>query len=952
MRLIRTLIALAVTVFFGIATPLIHAQGVGNSASISGTVLDPVGAVVPKATVEIHNVVSGLDRSTTTDTAGNFSFVNVPYNPYHLTVNLAGFAPYSQDVEVRSSVTVSLKINLTLAGQVSNVTVEAAGGDLIETESTAHTDVDRDLFNTLPLESASSSLSSLVTLSAPGVAADSNGLFHGLGDHAENSFSIDGQPITDQQSKVFSNQVPVDAIESMTVIQGAPPAEYGGKTSLVIDVTTRSGQGVTTPHGSVTTSYGSFGTATTGFNLAYGGAQWGNFISATGLNTGRFLDPPEFLTMHDKGNEENVFDRVDLQASGADSIHLNLQYTRSWFQNPNTYDQQFHPCAVGVPAATPTSPVGCNAAGTFIVGPSGNPLGPTDQRSQIGTINVAPTWTHLFGSSAVLTLGGFVRRDHYNYYPSGDPYADFSPDLQSSTITQDRTLLNAGARASISYVKGIHNFKAGITFEHTFLTEDEHLGVVDPGYITSILTAPVPVTACAAVNDPTCSDALQFDLTNPATDPTGQLYHFHGHTDIKEIGLFVEDTISKGSWSFNLGIRGDIYRGISHATQAEPRLGIAYNIKPTNTVLRVSYARTLESPFNENLIIASEGCSFNGSTANYPVIAELVPLPGTSCSQGNAGPILPGFRNEFHAGLQQAFGKHLVIDAEYIWKYTHNAYDFGIVAATPITFPIMWNRAKIPGFTVRANVPTWHGFTGEVVMSSVAARFFLPQQAGVPVIGPATGVFRIDHDEKFNETTHVQYQPWKNGPWFGFNWRYDSGLVAGTVPCYAFTATCFNSTPAVDWTSAGLVGGNPNIPSGQVGLFNGITGLPLTADQAFQAGFTCNGQLISPNPLAPANGAASLSSCAKSAFGSLFTRPPAPGTEQDDKNPQRIQPRSLFDLAVGEDNLFHGDRYKWSVRVTVINVANKEALYNFLSTFSGTHYVTPRAVTGELGFHF
>src|SRR5271169_5589118 len=315
MKLIRNLVALAMFVFFVVATPLIHAQGVGNSASITGTVVDPVGAVVPKATVEIHNVVSGLDRSTTTDTSGNFSFVNVPYNPYHLTVNLAGFSPYSQDVDVRSSVTVNLKINLTIAGQVSNVTVEAAGGDLIETESTAHTDVDRDLFDTLPLESASSSLSSLVTLSAPGVAADSNGLFHGLGDHAENSFSIDGQPITDQQSKVFSNQVPVDAIESMEVIEGAPPAEYGGKTSLVIDVTTRSGQGVTTPHGSVTSSYGSFGTANVGFNLAYGGPKWGNFISADGLNTGRFLDPPEFVVMHDKGNEENVFDRVDFQVS-------------------------------------------------------------------------------------------------------------------------------------------------------------------------------------------------------------------------------------------------------------------------------------------------------------------------------------------------------------------------------------------------------------------------------------------------------------------------------------------------------------------------------------------------------------------------------------------------------------------------------------------------------------
>jgi len=928
MRFIRNFIVLAVFVFFVNASPLIHAQGVGNSASITGTVMDPAGAVVPKATVDLRNVVSGLSRSTTTDNGGNFSFVNVPYNPYHLSVDATGFSPYAQDVEVRSSVTLSVKINLTLAGQVSTMTVEAAGGDLIETESTAHTDVDRDLFNTLPLESASSSLSSLVTLSAPGVAADSNGLFHGLGDHAENSFSVDGQPITDQQSKVFSNQIPVDAIESMTVIQGAPPAEYGGKTSLVIDVTTRSGQGVTTPHGSVTSSYGTFGTATTGFNLAYGGTKWGNFVSATGLNTGRFLDPPEFVVMHDKGNEENLFDRLDFQVSGADSIHLNFQYTRSWFQNPNSFDQQYHSCAVGVPTTN------CDLTGTFIINPNtGKPLGPTDQRSQIKTFNIAPTWTHLFGSASVLTLGGFVRQDHYNYYPSGDPFADFSPDLQSATISQDRTLLNAGARASISYVKGIHNFKAGITVEHTFLTEDDLFGVVDPGYIASIVAS--PTSACAAVGDPTCSAALQYDLTNPTTDPTGQQYHFHGHTDIKEIGMFVEDTITKAGWSFNLGLREDIYRGISHATQAEPRLGIAYNIKPTNTVLRISYARTLESPFNENLIIASTGCSFTGSNANYPVIAELVPLVSTTCSQGNAGPIAPGFRNEFHAGFQQAFGKHLVIDAEYIWKYTHNAYDFGIVAATPITYPIMWDRSKIPGFTLRANVPTWHGFTAAVVMSSVAARFFLPQVAGVPVIGPAVGVFRIDHDEKFNETTHAQYQPWKTGPWFGFNWRYDSGLVAGATPCLAATATCAATTLA----------GN------QIGLSNAITGGLLTADQVYQGGFTCNGQLIAPNPLATAT-QNPLSPCAASAFGSIYIKVPAPNTENDDHNPQRIQARNLFDLSVGEDNLFRGDRYKWSARFTVINVANKEAIYNFLSTFSGTHYITPRTLTAELGFLF
>ena len=233
---------------------------------------------------------------------------------------------------------VTLSITLQVKGSSETVTVEGAGQDLLENTSTFHTDVDRGLFDKMPLESASSSVSSLVTLSSPGIAADSNGLFHGLGDHAENSFSVDGQPITDQQSKVFSNQIPLDSIESMEVISGAPPAEFGEKTSVVINVTTRSGQGMTTPKGSITTSYGSFGTADVGINLGYGGQKWGNFISASGLNSGRFLDPPEFAVFHDKGNEENIFDRVDFQLSKVDSVHVNLGFTRSWFQTPNAFD--------------------------------------------------------------------------------------------------------------------------------------------------------------------------------------------------------------------------------------------------------------------------------------------------------------------------------------------------------------------------------------------------------------------------------------------------------------------------------------------------------------------------------------------------------------------------------------------------------------------------------------
>src|SRR6267142_2978405 len=184
-------ISFALILFFA---PASWAQS-SNSGLIEGVVKDPTGAVVPGAKVEVSNPVSGFHRETSAGNVGEFRFANVPFASYHLVVTAPGFAPYVGDVNVRSSVPVSLPVGLTISSATS-VTVEATGVDLVENDPNFHTDIDRGLFDKIPLESQSSSVSSLVTLASPGVAADSNGLFHGLGDHAESSFSVDGQPIT------------------------------------------------------------------------------------------------------------------------------------------------------------------------------------------------------------------------------------------------------------------------------------------------------------------------------------------------------------------------------------------------------------------------------------------------------------------------------------------------------------------------------------------------------------------------------------------------------------------------------------------------------------------------------------------------------------------------------------------------------------------------------------
>ena len=280
-----------------------------NSGTISGTVTDPSGAVVANALVQLRNPVSGYQQEVSSDIAGTFHFRNIPQNTYRITVTASGFSTASRQVDVRGSVPMTINLSLELSSETTTVNVEASGA-MVETNPSTHTDTDSASFSKLPISDPSAGLSSIINYSTGGTASDANGFFHPLGDHSQVSFVIDGQPISDQQSKVFSTQLPPDAIQSMELITGAPNAQYGDKSSLVVNATTKSGLGQH-PFGSIESNWGSFGTWGENATLGFGGPKFGNFIAVNGLRTGRFLDTPEFLPIHDAGNNENIFDRFD-----------------------------------------------------------------------------------------------------------------------------------------------------------------------------------------------------------------------------------------------------------------------------------------------------------------------------------------------------------------------------------------------------------------------------------------------------------------------------------------------------------------------------------------------------------------------------------------------------------------------------------------------------------------
>jgi hypothetical protein len=828
----------------------------GTSISLSGTVVDPSGAALPQATVKLTFVSSGAERTAKTSPEGEFLFLQLSTGNYRLDVEAAGFAPATREVAYQGS-PIHLNISLATAALKTEVTVRAAESDPI---APAHVAITPEQIDRMPTESISSPFSSLITMTTPGAAADSNGSFHPLGDHAEASFIVDGQPITDQQSRTFSTQVSLNALQSVEVREGAPAADVGDKTSMVIVAQTRSGLDQRTPHGEINIARGSFDTSTANANLAFGTDRFGSFTALDALNSGRFLDTPEVVPLHANGNAENLIERLDYRLTDKTSLQLNMSVSRSWFQTPNTYDQQ----ALG-----------------------------QDQRQTVASFNVAPQFIHIFNPHSFSQTNLWARQDKIRYYPSDNIYSDTPAYLQ-----QARRLTNAGMRSEYSYSNGRHNLVTGVEFKHTFLAEEFATGLTDPTYNSPCLGvegAPSPNTTlrspsqCTGIgltpNTGFLPGLLPIDLTR-----WGQIYSFRGSADIKQEALFAQDSIKLGNFTLAAGLRFDEYNGLVANHGVQPRTGLVYHSPLLSTNFHANYSRIFITPYNENLIVASS--SGPGSISSSLSAAESAVL-----NTGN--------RNQFNTGLDIP-RRLFSIGAEYFWKFTYGAYDFDVLLNSPLTFPTQFRKSEIDGGLLHATLNPFHGLSGFFTASHVRSRLFGPEIGGISFSAPYGSVARPDHDEGLAMNVNVRYQFGRRGPWVNASYRYDGGLVAVAVP-------------------------------------NVQAALQLTGDEQQQMGLHCDS--IFATVTAPIRSCTGIVSATR-------IRIPAPGTENDDTHPPRIAIRNTVDFSAGIDDLFHHGDQKVGFRVEVVNLGNVQALYNFLSTFSGTHFLTPRTVTVGLRYSF
>jgi hypothetical protein len=691
------------------------------AGSVRGRVLDPGQNAVPGVTLQLRNDITGFRAETTSGADGAYQFFNVPFNPYEVRAEVQGFAPVVRAVDVRSSTPVEVPITLKLAGVSEAVTVTAEGSAAgLETDtSMSHVDIDKSYISRAPATLASRAMEELIT-ATPGFAKDENGRYHFQGFHSQGQYVIDGQTISDQTGVTFSNSIDPGIAQSMEVIYGNVPAEYGEKIGTVVNMATKSGLG--TPfHGDIEGGAARFSTYEGRLDLGGGSKNFAAFGSLNASWSDRFLDPVNFDSLHNTGDTQRAFLRLDYASDDLrDQVRFTALAGRTNRDVPNTYTQQ--------------------DAGQ-------------DQQVKSRDQNYSLGWTHLLSARATLDANAFARVSTFELLPSaGDTPV---------TATSDRSLDNYGLNAAVTFAPNPHHeVKVGGVVKWFPIDETFSFGLTDPAF-----------------NDP-ASDGYNPDLAPYDLTRGGQPLFFRESRTGTYAAGYVEDNVRYGGLTANLGLRYDHNNLPSTESQLQPRVGLAYYIKQSGTVLRASYNRLFLTPEYENILFGSS-----------ELAASVVP-PEVKASRELGGGVLLNRserQNAYLVGAQQALGPRLRLDFDFWWRRATYPGDQDQFFNTGIVFPITFSEGRHNGWDVRLDLAQTHGLRGFVSLGHTHAVYVPPPVGGlfldVEAIDAITGgPFLIDHDQKLQAQGQLLWDVGKSGAWLGANVRYDSGLVTDASP--------------------------------------------------------------------------------------------------------------------------------------------------------------------------
>lgn len=410
-----------------------------DTGEIRLSVTDPSGLPLPSSTGVAVSESSNTQRIFTTDDQGRFIFAHLPFGVYHLTVEHSGFQKYSGLVEIRSalprevtvkmaiqpvSAAVSVSGNATLLDAHRTEVVHSVGSQQIQQEQSAQPG--RGILDLVNLQ--------------PGWVLEANGVLHPRGAEYQTLFVVDGVPMDENRSPGFAPEFNRNDVQSMSVLTGGYPAEFGRKLGGVVEVTTDKDihQGF---HGSAEADGGSFATGGGFLSGSYGWNRSQVTISAFGDTTGRYLDPPVLGNFTNNGTLDGLTGTYDQDLSAADRIHISVHRKQARFEVPNENLQQ--------------------AAGQVQNRNSIEDFG------QVG-------WDHLISANLLFTARASVE--------------DLSANLWSNSLAtpilagQQRGFRRSYLRASLSASKRHHDLKFGGDAHYAPVTEALQYQITDPSY--------------------------------------------------------------------------------------------------------------------------------------------------------------------------------------------------------------------------------------------------------------------------------------------------------------------------------------------------------------------------------------------------------------------------------------------------------------------------------------
>ncbi|MGH9628030.1 MAG: TonB-dependent receptor [Bryobacteraceae bacterium] len=685
-----------------------------STAILRGQTVDLKGQPIADAEVRLVNALTGFEQRVISDASGSFSLTNIPFQTYSLSVSKEGFTAHQETLTLRTNVPQMTTVRLQIADYVTRIEVsESAAVALVDPDSTGtRTELSASAIDRMPVQPNSRGLES-VLLSFPGFAANANGAIHPRGAHNQMTYVIDGMPISDQLTGAFANAVDPSVVQTVELFTGNIPAEFGSKVSGVAAITTKSGLGSGRPFGGNTQiSAGQFDTLAQITQFSGGTEKLGYFASFNTLKSNRYLDQVSLDNLHNGGNSERAFSRFDYQVSAVDQLRLNLMAGRSSFKLANLRSQ--------------------HAAGQ-------------DQRQALRDFGASLGWLHVMDARSTFDTTVSYRTSIAQFFPS--------PGDTPVTAAQARHLSTLIMAARWNRVAGNHTIRAGVDFQHFPVSENFSFGVTDPEFNAPRSEKYIPT------------------LTAHDLSRGGRLFEFSEKQSGNLYTAFAQDSIRLGRLLFSLGLRYDNYRFLTQGNQLQPRVGLAFHLRETGTVLRASYNRNYQTPPNENLLLSSSDQS-----------SVLVPPSIREALGGSLILIRPERQNVYEVGLQQALGSRFSLNGSYYRKYSKDMQDNDNFFNTGVIFPTTLKESRTEGAEARLTMLPVRRLSGSLSLTHFNTIVTPPFTGGLFLGSTAVqllnaGPFVIDHDQKLGVHGSLNYYLRRN-VWVSGAVRHDSGLVS------------------------------------------------------------------------------------------------------------------------------------------------------------------------------